>query len=154
MFNFKRTSVLCLTSPSPALWSHTLSVAHRSPHTELDTNLLQRQRSFPGLSSPNVKMDSYTTQLGDYSISGRCFLRGSINVPNTVPPFSLLHLNCNWECPCLICMLCFRITSVIQAPGTPRVCKLPGVFRQLSEAKCGRTQHYLKVTEFLNTLCL
>lgn len=37
---------------------------HSGPFTELGTIFLRRQGSFPGLSRPDVKMESHTTQLG------------------------------------------------------------------------------------------
>ena len=115
---------------------------HSSPFTELGPILLQRQGSFPRLSRPGVKVESHTTQLGGNCVPGRGLLWDSIM---SLHPSSLLHL-CNWVCPCLISMLFFKITSVIQAQEPPRPFKQPGIFGQLSEAKCGKTQHHLKVT--------
>lgn len=38
------------------------------------------------------------------------------------------------------------------SPETPRLSKQPGVFGQLSEAECGKTQHYFKVTKCITSL--
>ena len=51
---------------------------HSGSFTDLGTILLQGQRFFPGFSRPNVKMDSFTTQLGGSFVPGRGLLWDSI----------------------------------------------------------------------------
>lgn len=58
---------------------------HSSPFTEWGPISLQRQESFPGLSRPGVKMESYPTQLGGNCVAGRGSLLGSIMSVATSP---------------------------------------------------------------------
>lgn len=77
LINLKMTSGLFLAFSFPTVLSCTLWL-HSSAFTELGTILFQRQGSFPALSRPDVKMESYITQLGGNFVPGRGLLWDSL----------------------------------------------------------------------------